>query len=312
MTMTQHPLSAAFPSMPEQDFILLKDDIDINGQRDPIVVFDGQVLDGWHRYRACMDLGIKVLQVEFKGDDPIEFVLSRNLHRRHLTGSQRAAAVVACNAWAPVGVNQHKSRVDTWCPPSVSEPQKAATPSPVFSTTDAMARAANVSASTIKDAKAAHKAGLGDAVKEGALTAKEAANIAKGKTSKKPATSKNPPPPESVTQGTSEPEEDLVAEAMGSLDPLVEWERAMAENRRLEEQIKALQADDTAKELAKQIGIRQGIEGRLNMEMEKVNHLQRELDAYGKWYAELRKLTGKERRGEITSLLKKLLAKEVA
>jgi hypothetical protein len=51
--LTQHPISAAFPAMLEDDFITLMNDIKIHGQRLPILVYDDQVLDGWHRYRAC-------------------------------------------------------------------------------------------------------------------------------------------------------------------------------------------------------------------------------------------------------------------
>lgn len=171
MELKQHPLSAAFPSMSDADFLALRDDIEDNGQRDPIVVFEGMVLDGWHRYRSCAELGIPPVLVDFDGSDPVPFVISRNLHRRHLSASQRAAAVVACAQWAPRG----KPKMGTSSP---------------FTTTEAMAKVAQVSDKTIKDAKAAHKAGLTDAVKEGAITVKEAAKVARGKPA--PAPKKDP------------------------------------------------------------------------------------------------------------------------
>lgn len=163
MELTQHPLSAAFPAMSADDFQALKDDIESNGQREPVIVLDGMVLDGWHRYRACTELGLKVTQFTFPaGDDPVAFVLSHNLHRRHLTASQRAAAVVACSSWAPA----HR-------------PKKAETIS-AFSRDRDMAKVAGTSDRTIRDAKVAHKAGLTDAVKQGAMTAHEAAQVARG------------------------------------------------------------------------------------------------------------------------------------
>lgn len=167
--MKQHPLSAAFPAMSADDFAALVEDIRANGQREPVIVFEGMVLDGWHRYSACVQLGIKAQQFTFaEGKDPVAFVLSQNLHRRHLTGSQRAAAVVACTEWAPRGR------------PGKPEPGSGLT-------RDAdMAKVAGTSDRTIRDAKVAHKAGLTDAVKDGALTAKEAARVARGKTDKKP------------------------------------------------------------------------------------------------------------------------------
>ena len=88
--LSQHPISAAFPAMVAGDFTALMNDIKTNGQRLPIVVSDDQVLDGWHRYRACQQLGIEPKLEEFTGTDPVSFVLSLNLRRRHLTESQRA------------------------------------------------------------------------------------------------------------------------------------------------------------------------------------------------------------------------------
>jgi hypothetical protein len=165
----QHPLSAAFPAMSAEDFAALVADIKANGQREPIIIHEGMVLDGWHRYQACSQLGIKRQQFTFPADkDPVAFVLSHNLHRRHLTPSQRAAAVVACSEWAPKG-----------------RPGKPETISG-FREKD-MAKAAGTSDRTIRDAKAAHKAGLTDAVKSGALTAHEAAQVARGKPAAKKA-----------------------------------------------------------------------------------------------------------------------------
>jgi hypothetical protein len=46
----QHPLSAIFPKMSEKEFAGLCADIAANGLAHPIVVFEGKILDGWHRY----------------------------------------------------------------------------------------------------------------------------------------------------------------------------------------------------------------------------------------------------------------------
>jgi hypothetical protein len=54
------------------------------------VLLDGMVLDGWHRYLACAKAGVEFKAMNFDGADPVAFVISRNLHRRHLTPSQRA------------------------------------------------------------------------------------------------------------------------------------------------------------------------------------------------------------------------------
>jgi hypothetical protein len=55
----QHPLSAAFPSMPENEIAALALDIESHGQREPGITLDGMVLDGWHRYLACHRLGVQ-------------------------------------------------------------------------------------------------------------------------------------------------------------------------------------------------------------------------------------------------------------
>jgi len=160
--MNQHPLSKAFPDMVGKDFDNLRLDIKNQGQRQEIVVFDGMVLDGWHRYRACLDLGIEP-KVQNLGDgaDPVFFVQSVNLHRRHLTKSQRAAAVVACEEWAKPG---HQAKQ---------------TPGIHLATLEEMAQGADVHPNTIKAAKKAQDAGLSEAVRDGIVSAKEAAEIAR-------------------------------------------------------------------------------------------------------------------------------------
>lgn len=51
------------------------------------------ILDGRHRYNACRELGIEVWGRKWEGGmDPIEYVVSNNIHRRHLTTTQRAKA----------------------------------------------------------------------------------------------------------------------------------------------------------------------------------------------------------------------------
>lgn len=170
MSLTQHPLSQAFPSMGDEDFQALKDDIEVNGQREPVMILDGMVLDGWHRYRACVELDIKPTQFNFSpDDDPVVFVKSQNLHRRHLTASQRAAAIVACSAWRPA----HR-------------PNKVATVATLSKTNEQIAKEAGVKVRTVTDVKAAKTAGLIDLVVEGALTANEAAQVARGTPAKKP------------------------------------------------------------------------------------------------------------------------------
>lgn len=196
----QHPLSAAFPSMSEPDFQALVEDIARNGLKQSVVVFEDKVLDGWHRYTACIQAGMtpKLVQLE-QDEDPVAFVLSLNLNRRHLTASQRAAAVVKCADWRGVGSNQHEA---------------GSAPS-----AEALAEQADVSERTIRHAKTAEEAGLGDLVREGEVSAKKAADLAKGKVEPKAAAPKKEkaPPAEGEDEGRALLEE-MVAELTSDLE----------------------------------------------------------------------------------------------
>lgn len=87
-----HPVANLFPEMTDAEFGRLCADIRANGQREPIVLFDGQVIDGRNRLRACRWLEFEPKTRTFHGNesDLLSYVVSLNLHRRHLTESQRA------------------------------------------------------------------------------------------------------------------------------------------------------------------------------------------------------------------------------
>lgn len=96
-----HPLASIFPLLEGSDLVSLKDDIAANGLMEPIVVLDGLILDGRNRFLACHavaaergwpDSGFEppVRFVQYNGMDPLNFVLSLNLRRRHLDESQRS------------------------------------------------------------------------------------------------------------------------------------------------------------------------------------------------------------------------------
>jgi ParB-like chromosome segregation protein Spo0J len=86
-----HPYSAIFPPMKDDDFDKLVADIKANGLHQPIVMYQGKILDGNNRYRACSLAGIEPKFLEYKGDDAQAkvFVISANIHRRHLTPAQK-------------------------------------------------------------------------------------------------------------------------------------------------------------------------------------------------------------------------------
>jgi protein gp37 len=106
--LAQHRLSAAFPTMPAAAYAELRADIAAHGLRSPITLFEGAVLDGWHRYRACVETGAEPFCDVFDGDEAEarRFVVAANLLRRHLTTSQRGM-IAATFATLAHGTNQH-------------------------------------------------------------------------------------------------------------------------------------------------------------------------------------------------------------
>lgn len=91
-----HPAAMLMPEMPEDEYIELKASIKMAGLQDSIVILNGEIIDGRHRFRACMELGIsphrKTLGERYGTlTDPYQYVIATNLHRRHLTTSQKAA-----------------------------------------------------------------------------------------------------------------------------------------------------------------------------------------------------------------------------
>jgi ParB-like chromosome segregation protein Spo0J len=93
MKVEVHPAAELFPLMSHTELSQLAEDIRAHGQREPCLVYQGQLLDGRNRWRACELLGLapKVCKIkESHKFDPLQYVLSKNLRRRHLSQSQRA------------------------------------------------------------------------------------------------------------------------------------------------------------------------------------------------------------------------------
>src|SRR5690349_5176278 len=101
-----HPVADIFPMMPEKELNDLGDDILAHGQRDPIWTYQGKILDGRNRYRACLLKGVEPRLTEYLGSDPVAFAVSMNLRRRQLDDSQRSL-VAAKLATLKRGDNQH-------------------------------------------------------------------------------------------------------------------------------------------------------------------------------------------------------------
>ncbi|HEY4112884.1 MAG TPA: MT-A70 family methyltransferase [Rhizomicrobium sp.] len=113
MTLEFHPLANLFPLLEGAEFDAFVADIKANGLREPIELHEEKILDGRNRYRACIAAGLfsadddhrfpstdgvpGMLKIDWfikylpdRQGEPLAYVLSKNLARRHLNESQRA------------------------------------------------------------------------------------------------------------------------------------------------------------------------------------------------------------------------------
>jgi N6-adenosine-specific RNA methylase IME4 len=153
-----HPLADIFPLLEGAAFDELVADIHVHGIREPIWLYEGKILDGRNRYRAAVVAGVQCPTRVYEGDNPIAFVISLNLKRRHLNESQRAM-VAAKLATLGMGANQHSEG------PSI----------------EGASRLLNVGHASVERAKAVHRDGAPElvrAVERGDVSVSAAADIA--------------------------------------------------------------------------------------------------------------------------------------
>lgn len=233
-----HPFSEIFPIIDDDDFDALVDDIKAHGLHEPVWLYQGKVLDGRNRLMACKAAGVEPKFREFEGDDAeaLAFVVSSNVHRRHLTASQRAMAAAEI-AKLEKGANQHAHK----CAPSQGE----------------AAESLKVSRRSVQNAKQVIEHGSKDlkrAVKSGEVAVTRAAEVVDLPKPQqlKAAKQKNEPAPKPLEitpepEWTDEDEAQYMAEA--ERDAQARIETAMASDDRLAEafaQIKAQQAEIVA------------------------------------------------------------------
>ena len=160
-----HPLIIIFPEMEKHAFAEFVADIKLNGVREPVWIHKGQILDGRNRWLACEVLGIKCPTREYIGDEKalLAFVISQNLHRRHLDASQRAMVA------AKIANMRQGARTDLQPRPDLAE----------VSIQDA-GKLLNVSTGNVKNAKtviAKAEPEVAKAVEQGKLAVSAAAKI---------------------------------------------------------------------------------------------------------------------------------------
>lgn len=94
-----HPAAELFPMLDDAELRELADDIKANDLHEPVWLWDDPergtvLLDGRNRVAACELAGVEPKTRVFAGDDPVSFVVSENVKRRHLTAMQKAGVAV--------------------------------------------------------------------------------------------------------------------------------------------------------------------------------------------------------------------------
>ena len=99
-----HPLADCWPRITDAvELDKFIEDVKQHGIRNPIVLYEGMVLDGRHRLEATKLLDIPCPAIDYQGDDPAGYVISQNAHRRHNSKLEIAMAVAKCREWMPPG-----------------------------------------------------------------------------------------------------------------------------------------------------------------------------------------------------------------
>jgi ParB family transcriptional regulator, chromosome partitioning protein len=172
-----HPAADIFPLMSEPEIWELGADIKAKGLRDPIVLHpDGSILDGRNRYRACLHARVTPTLERWTGaaGAELEFVISKNLQRRHLTESQRAIVAARIKEYrSPEALARKGKRTDLRADLRESDFGK---------TSEKVADELNVSARSVDSAARVLREGvpeLVNAVETGTTSVHAAADIAR-------------------------------------------------------------------------------------------------------------------------------------
>lgn len=184
----RHPLSFIFPALGVREMEELVEDIRVRGLLEPIRLYEGKVLDGWHRYLACQRLNVAPKFQQYVGSDPVGFIWSKNGLRRHLSESQRAICLVELVRWKngagrPKMAPREPIHGESDANQGVAVETSNGDVNQGVWTVSRMAKVAEVGRETIKRAKNVVKGGseeLRRAVKEGEVSVREATQRIKG------------------------------------------------------------------------------------------------------------------------------------
>lgn len=181
-----HPLANLFPMMADREQDELGEDMAAQGQLETVKLHRGMILDGRNRYTQLTRRGLPVRAEVFEGTDrdALNWVISKNLKRRHLSESQRAM-VAAKLATLKLGDNQHTGQAAPIGAGSdlladVAPPAAPTEPSAIVSQTEA-ADMMNVGRRSVQRAAVVEEQGAAElkhAVETGKVAVSTAAEIA--------------------------------------------------------------------------------------------------------------------------------------
>ena len=280
--MQLHSLCTIFPKLDETAFEALKADIQANGQRNPIMVKDGEVIDGQNRLRACEELNVAPWMQEYQGDDLVEFVLAQNLHRRHLTAGQSATIVALAQDWSlahPTGKLPKSNKIN-----DLDEKTNVAILPTKGKPVDTQSDRAEKSGASKRTQGSADKL-----VKENPELAKK---VATGEIS--------------LNQAIKEIEPEKEQSVEDSFDVVHAYELEVAENQRLHGVIEALTSDDKDKSIISMSERIKGLEGRLAMALNTEAEAVKQAKFYSKMLVSIRKVLGVDNNNDILIRIKGL------
>jgi len=173
-----HPACLLFPKLGKQELQELADDIKQNGLQNSIVLFNGKILDGRNRLEACKLAKVQPRFEEWEGDgSPLEWVISQNMMRRHLSASQKA--VIAFDL-LPLLEKEAKERQRRSKGRGKKVAQSCATFSGNGKVSHIAARIAKTGSTYIEQVKTIHRKApeLLDKIRRGQLTVPESRELA--------------------------------------------------------------------------------------------------------------------------------------
>lgn len=272
MELQFHPLANIFPFMDSSSFAELVADVEKNGVHEPVWLYDGEIIDGRHRYKAAKKAGVECPTRDYVGSDPVAFVLSLNMNRRHLSESQRG--MVAANlANMPEGRPETTARIQA------------------VSQSDA-AEKLNVSRNTVQQAVKINREAspeIIEKVRSGEISINAAAKTIVPQKPLREQSLKN------VAVISEEDDIPDMAQLAGELQ---------SENEAMQRQIKSMEADNTNAELVRLNTQLDQLNGRLQGEITTRNEAQKMVKFYADLLAKIRKALNVESNKDILAAIK--------